>query len=194
MQPSWREAERRDYVKEFRDEGCRASARGPNLPTVQPTAPRARQIERQRKPYHEQLAVASWGRSMTAGRLLSLSLRCDTLRFAGAPCEPGLTLILSSVPIMLGFLHTELAKRFAMDIEQEIDALTKAVSTEAARTDAVAAAIAGVLLASRGNPEIAKSVSERLEYEYSVQRTKPQSDHYMRSFDVMREYFRKLVE
>ncbi|MEN3291527.1 MAG: hypothetical protein V7642_780 [Burkholderiales bacterium] len=81
-----------------------------------------------------------------------------------------------------------------MDIEQEIDALTKAVSTEAARTDAVAAAIAGVLLASRGNPELAKLVSERLEYEYSMQRAKPQSDHYIRSFEVMREYFRKLVE
>jgi hypothetical protein len=95
---------------------------------------------------------------------------------------------------MLGFLHTERMKRFVMDIEQEIDALTKAVSTEAARTDAVAAAIAGVLLASRGNPELARLVSERLDYEYSVQRSKPQSEHYMRSFEVMREYFRKLVE
>lgn len=81
-----------------------------------------------------------------------------------------------------------------MDIEQEIDALAKAVSTEAARTDAVAAAIAGVLLASRENPEITKCVAERLEYEYSLQRAKPQSDHYMRNFEVMREYFRKLVE
>jgi hypothetical protein len=85
-------------------------------------------------------------------------------------------------------------ERCDMDIEQEIDALTKAISTEAARTDAVTAAIAGVLLASRGNPELAKLVSERLEHEYSMQRAKPQSDHYMRSFEVMREYFRKLVE
>jgi hypothetical protein len=81
-----------------------------------------------------------------------------------------------------------------MDIEQEIDTLTKAVSTEAARTDAVAAAIAGVLVASRGNPELAKFVTERLEHEYALQRAKSQSDHYMRSFEVMREYFRKLVE
>jgi hypothetical protein len=81
-----------------------------------------------------------------------------------------------------------------MDIEQEIDALTKAVSTEAARTDAVLAVVSGVLLASRGNPEIAKFVTERLDYEYSMQHSKPQSDHYLRSFEVMREYFRKLVE
>jgi hypothetical protein len=81
-----------------------------------------------------------------------------------------------------------------MDIEQEIDALTKAVSTEAARMDAVLAALSGLLLVSRGNPEVAKSVSERLDYEFSVQRSKPQSDHYLRTFEVMREYFRKLVE
>lgn len=81
-----------------------------------------------------------------------------------------------------------------MDIEQEIEALTKAVSAEAARADAMAAAIAGVLLATRGNPDVAKSVIERLENEYALQRAKPQGDHYLRSFEMMREYFRNLVE
>jgi hypothetical protein len=80
-----------------------------------------------------------------------------------------------------------------MDFRREFELLEKAISTEAARTDALAAAVAGLLQASRENPELAKLVSERLDQEYTLQAGKPESEHYLRSFEVMREYLRKLA-
>jgi hypothetical protein len=81
-----------------------------------------------------------------------------------------------------------------MKIGDELVALEHAISTEAARTDALVAAVAGLLEAARGNPDVAKAVTARLEQEYSIQRAKPQGEHYMQNFEAMREYLRKLVE
>jgi hypothetical protein len=81
-----------------------------------------------------------------------------------------------------------------MDSSDEIDALTHAISTLTARNDVMSAVLAGVLEAAKGNPDVAKAVAVRLQQEYNVQRAKPQSDHYLQSFEVMREYFRVLIE
>jgi hypothetical protein len=92
------------------------------------------------------------------------------------------------------FFPAELTKRFDMDNRQEIEMLEKAISVEAARTDALAAALEGVLAASRGNPDVAKAVTERLQAEYDLQRSKPHNEHYMLSLETMRAYLQKLVE
>jgi hypothetical protein len=81
-----------------------------------------------------------------------------------------------------------------MDIEREIDALEHAISTESARIDAMTAAMAGVLEAAKGNPEVAKAVSARLDEEYALQQARAPGPHYMQGFDVMQRYLRKLIE
>ncbi len=81
-----------------------------------------------------------------------------------------------------------------MDTRHEIELLQKAISVEAARTDALAAALEGLLLASRGNPQVAKAVSDRLDEEYALQCAKPHNEHYMLSLETMRVYLQKLVQ
>ncbi len=81
-----------------------------------------------------------------------------------------------------------------MKTSDELVALEHAISTATARTDALVAAVAGLLEAAKGNPEVAKAVTARIEQEYSLQRAKLQGEHYMKSFEAMCEYLRKLVE
>lgn len=81
-----------------------------------------------------------------------------------------------------------------MDINDAVEMMERAISVEAAKTDALTAALAGVLEAGKDNPRIVESVVDSLERELSVQQKKPNSEHYMNTFEVMREYLRKKVE
>src|SRR3569623_1475746 len=100
---------------------------------------------------------------------------------------------LDFVGIKTRILYGEL-KRSEMKTDDQLVALEHAISTEAARTDALLAAVAGLLEAARGFSEVAKAVTTRLEQEYSRQRAKSQGGHYLQNFEAMREYLRKLVE
>jgi hypothetical protein len=84
-----------------------------------------------------------------------------------------------------------------MEIRDEIDLLEKTVSLQGGRIAALTAAVAGILQAAKGNPEVAKAVLDKLEQENVEQLARPQNKqnaYHLQSFEVMREYLRKLVE
>jgi hypothetical protein len=97
---------------------------------------------------------------------------------------------------VLGFL-TDLTKVSAMDTRQEFELLEKALFSESAKIDAIAAVVSGMLEAAKGNPAVAKAVSDKLEQDYAAHIAKPQyaqNPYYRQSFEVMRDYLRKMIE
>jgi hypothetical protein len=84
-----------------------------------------------------------------------------------------------------------------MDTRHEFELLEKTLFSESAKIDALTAVVIGMLEAAKGNPAVAKSVSDRLEQDYSEHLAKPQNaqnPYYKQSFEVMRDYLRKVIE
>jgi hypothetical protein len=75
-----------------------------------------------------------------------------------------------------------------MESQQETQALAQLLSLEIGRSDALMAAVTGILQVAGRDSEIAKAVGARLELHYSGSLAESWSDHYMRGFESVRDY------
>jgi hypothetical protein len=81
-----------------------------------------------------------------------------------------------------------------METRQEVDLLERTIASQGGKLDALIAAVEGMLQVSKGNPELAKAVSARLEQQHSEILSRPENSQYVQSFEVMRSYLLSMVE
>jgi hypothetical protein len=94
---------------------------------------------------------------------------------------------------MLGFLHTDVTKRFDMDAVQLGQLLESTLSLRDGKIDALTEAVAAMLEAGKGNPDIATALSNRLDAVYSDRTATTADPLYLQGFDSIRKHLLSVV-
>jgi hypothetical protein len=80
-----------------------------------------------------------------------------------------------------------------MEINDELDLIEKTLASQGGRIDALVAAVAGMLQAAKGSPEVAKAVFAKLEQHHSDHLAKAVDANYLQSFELTRNYLLSMV-